>query len=404
MPTINCPRVSQDLRSAAFVQNPYSCYSSWRPSPAVYWQQYNLVCFLSYERVDALLRDKRFGRQILHLRSREQLGWEAPPDHLRAFNDFERNSMLELEGAQHTRLRRLVGKSFVSRQIAALEPLLIAWAHELIDAFPTNGAFDILPGFAQVIPVRAICHLLGAPIADAQTLLDWSHAMVAMYQARRDRSVEDAAVAATQDFSAYLSELLADAASLPPDTLLAQLREQHRAGLLSKAELISTAILLLNAGHEATVHSLANGIKTLLQHYSADALAPALLAAPEAHVEEILRFDPPLHLFTRYALEEVELPEVHLQPGEQIGLLLAAANRDPARYRDPDAFQPQRPPQQHLGFGAGVHFCLGTPLARLELSCALQALCQRRPRLRLADQARYQDSFHFHGLESLMVE
>jgi cytochrome P450 len=159
--------------------------------------------------------------------------------------------------------------------------------------------------------------------------------------------------------------------------------------------LITTAILLLNAGHEATVHAIGNCAKALLEH--------GLNAPSASHIEEALRYDAPLHLFTRYALEDVDYGGIQLRKGETVGLLLGAANRDPARFADPDRFDPSRSPNPHVSFGAGIHFCVGAPLARLELETGLTVLFRRLPRLGITRKARYRDSYHFHGLEALYL-
>jgi len=172
---------------------------------------------------------------------------------------------------------------------------------------------------------------------------------------------------------------------------------------LSDAELISTCVLLLNAGHEATVHQTGNAVKSILDQ-GGD--ARRFFATPElaaASVEEALRFDAPLHMFTRYAYEAVDLGAVTLKPGEQVALLLGAANRDPSAFEVPNEFRPDRADQKNVSFGAGLHFCIGAPLARLELQESLSVLFSRLPELKLNAAPRYRDSYHFHGLESLML-
>ncbi|MGB3553414.1 MAG: cytochrome P450, partial [Jannaschia sp.] len=230
----------------------------------------------------------------------------------------------------------------------------------------------------------------------APDLLRWSNAMVGMYRAGRGRADEDAAATAAAEFTAYL-----DAIFRAPIThsLIAQLLEVERDGTLTRADINATCILLLNAGHEATVHTLGNGIAGLCD--------AGLWGGPVTPplIEEVLRHDPPLHLFTRYALEDAELHGHCFARGEQLGLLLAAANRDPGVYPDPARLDPTRYPDAppHTSFGAGLHFCLGAPLARLELLHAFQALTERCPRLRIVDAPRYADIFHFHGLDRLTV-
>lgn len=309
--------------------------------------------------------------------------------------------MLELEPPRHTRLRSLVLRAFTSRRIAALQPEIESLSHQLIDAFP-SGPFDLLQAFGQPLPVIIIARLLGVPEAMAPDLLRWSNAMVGMYQASRTPAMEAAAVSATAAFVAFLTGYIAERRARPADDLITHLIAAESEGQrLSTEELISTCILLLNAGHEATVHTIGNGVKALLE----GGTSPQLLAseAVEGTVEEILRFDPALHMFTRWAYEDVEVMQHTFQRGDRVALLLAAANRDPGQWDHPDRFQPDRRIKPHASFGAGLHFCVGAPLARLELQTALPILFQRHPGLRLAERPQYADVYHFHGLQRLMV-
>lgn len=183
----------------------------------------------------------------------------------------------------------------------------------------------------------------------------------------------------------------------PGDDLLSELiRAEEQGDELSEDELVTTAVLLLNAGHEATVHAIGNAIKTLLEQNIREGIG-------EGHVEESLRYDAPLHLFTTYALEDLEFEGITLKKGERVGLMLGAANRDPERFPEPDRFVPDRAPNPHVSFGAGIHFCIGAPLARLELQVALPILFERLPKLALSETPRYRNAYHFHGLESLKV-
>ena len=384
-------RLSQSPTDPDFVQNPYPFYDRLRNGgDLAWWEDYGMPCAVSHRAVQALLKDRRFGREV-------PADLAPPiPEHLAPFYAIEAHSMLELEPPRHTRLRGLVLRAFTSGRIAAMRDDITSLTNELIDALPAGGA-DLLPAFCQPLPVIVICRLLGVPESHAPQLLDWSNAMVAMYQARRDRAVEDAAARAASDFQAFLADLVAHRRRNPEDDLLTRLVEAEAEGSrLSTGELTATVILLLNAGHEATVHSLGNGIKALLEQN--------VQIAPETAdrtVEEILRFDPPLHMFTRMAYEEVEVFGHTFRRGDSVALLLAAANRDPATWPDPATFNPARPPATHTGFGGGLHFCVGAPLARLEMSIALPILMQRLPGLRLAEPPRYANLYHFHGLEAL---
>lgn len=390
--------LSLDPVDPVFYNNPYPYYHEVRSKVPVFkWEHYGHWCFARFEDVSALLRDRRFGRQILHVATRDELGWPDAPDHLKPFYAFEQHSLLELEPPVHTRLRGLVNRSFLSRQVERLRPAITSLSNGLIDRLEGQNEADLLTSFATPIPVIVICDLLGVPTDMAQQLLAWSHEMVAMYMARRDRAVEDAAVKATVEFSDFMRRYINERRKAPREDLLSDLiRAEEQGQKLSEDELVTTAILLLNAGHEATVHAIGNGVKCLLEHDIRDGIG-------EGHVEECLRYDAPLHLFTRYALEDIEFAGIKLQKGEEVGLLLGAANRDPVRFADPDTFDPSRDPNPHVSFGAGIHFCVGAPLARLEMQIALPILFQRLPKLELAEQPVYRNAYHFHGLERLRV-
>ncbi|MCW3780854.1 cytochrome P450 [Defluviimonas salinarum] len=389
--------LSQSPTDPAFVQDPYPFYERARAGgPLFFWEDYGLVCATSATAVGAILRDRRFGREVPpEIR-------KPVPDHLAAFYSVEAHSMLELEPPRHTRLRSLVLRAFTSRRIAALAPEIAALSHALIDAFPA-GEVDLLDAFARKLPVIIIARLLGVPEERADDLLAWSNAMVTMYQARRSRATEDAAVAATEAFSAFLRSHVEERRTKPADDLITHLIAAEMEGeTLSTDELIATCILLLNAGHEATVHTLGNGIKALLENgLGAGVLGPDRI---EGTVEEILRYDPPLHLFTRHAYEDIEIAGYTFRRGDEVGCLLAAANRDPRAWDAPERFDPDRPVKPHLTFGAGLHFCVGAPLARLELQTALPILFDRLPGLAIAAPPRYADLYHFRGLERLGVE
>ncbi|MFN0113135.1 MAG: cytochrome P450 [Paracoccaceae bacterium] len=389
-------RLSQSPTDPAFVQDPYPFYEHARAAgPLFFWEDYGIACATSATAVGAILKDRRFGREVPPERRK------PVPDRLAPFHAVEAHSMLELEPPRHTRLRGLVLRAFTSRRIAALGPEIAALSRRLIDALP-GGEFDLLPAFAQKLPVIVIARLLGVPEDRADDLLHWSNAMVAMYQARRTRETEDRAVAAAQDFSAFLRAYVEQRRTRPTDDLITHLIAAEAGGeRLTTDELISTCILLLNAGHEATVHTLGNGVKALLGcRNRAEALAPD---GVEATVEEILRFDPPLHLFTRWAYEDIEVGRHRFRRGDEVGCLLAAANRDPQAWDHPARFDPARTVRANLSFGAGLHFCVGAPLARLELQVALPILFERLPGLRFTEAPRYANLYHFHGLEKMRM-
>ncbi|MDG1376011.1 MAG: cytochrome P450 [Yoonia sp.] len=382
---------AQNPKDPVFVQDPYPFYERCRTAGDLFfWDDYLMACTVSYAATQAALRDKRMGR-------------ECPPEFaptipeaLAPFYAIESNSMLELEPPRHTRLRSLVLRAFTSRTIAALAPDIADLCNNAIDAFP-SAPFDLLTAYAQPVPVRIISRLLSVPESNSDDLLRWSNAMVAMYQARRTPQIEADAVAATKAFSAYIRDYIGHKRKNPGNDLISTLIAANEAGdKLTEDELITTCILLLNAGHEATVHTLGNGVKTLLE-IGHRTISPLV-------VEEVIRHDPPLHMFTRYVYEDMEFYGHALKRGDQIGCLLAAANRDPAAYANPTRFDPARDGPKNASFGGGIHFCVGAPLARLELQIALETLFTRRPDLRLSTPPKYADVYHFHGLERLMVQ
>ncbi|MCT8998333.1 cytochrome P450 [Chelativorans intermedius] len=388
-----------DPHAEAFVQDPYAAYARLHEAArAVYWEDYGMWCLAGFEEVNRALRDRRLGRQL----PAGGTLYDAP--HLKDFAAVEANSMLELEPPAHTRLRTLVNRAFVSRQVERLRPRIAALCHRLIDGFEADGEADLLPAYATPVPITIIAEMLGVPVEMGPQLLEWSHRMVAMYMHGRTRAVEEAANEAARAFAAFIRDCAAERRARPGDDLLSLLVAARESGdRLTEDELVSSTILLLNAGHEATVHQLGNAVATLLAQGGDPRRFFSTPQATAATVEECLRFDPPLHMFTRHAYEAVEVAEgVRLKPGETVGLMLGAANCDPRAFEQPRAFLPARGDQKNVSFGAGIHFCIGAPLARLELQVALDVLFARLPALRLAEAPRYRDTYHFHGLERLL--
>lgn len=401
--------VQLDPRDPGFYNNPYPYYERLRSeAPIFYWEEFGFWCFVNHEDVDALFRDRRFGRQILHLTTRESLGWPPERADLMPFYDVDRYSLLDLEPPDHTRLRSLIQKAFMARQINRLRPRIAQLTYSLINLMEQeikeNGRVNLLSDFATTIPVFIIAELLGVPTEKSDDLLRWSHAMVAMYELARSPEQEKAAVEAAQEFVTYLRQYVARRRQTPQDDLLSRLIESEEEGRrLSEDELISTCILLLNAGHEATVNVIGNGVFDLLQHRSQWDRWCKTPSLTNTAIEELLRFNTPLHLFTRWALEDITYKGHYFPFGTQIALLLGAANRDPAVFKNPDQLDLRRQANPHVSFGGGIHYCIGAPLARLELQTALPILLERLPTLKLIHEPSYRNSYHFHGLDALWV-
>ena len=355
-----------------------------------------MVAVLASNVVQAILKDRRFGREVPPE--------NAPtiPARLKPFYDIESHSMLELEPPKHTRLRRLVLRAFTSRKISSMGTDIEALCHELVDQFP-DESFDLIKYYGQPVPIVVICRLLGVPEDMAPQLLLWSNAMVSMYQARRTLEIEDAAVVASIEFTDFMRSYIEKRRNTPSDDLISELIQAEEDGeKLTVDEMVTTCILLLNAGHEATVHTIGNGVKSFVEQ----GLDPKWTnsEAVENTIEEVLRFDPPLHIFTRYAYEPVEIAGHTFQRGDQIALMLGNAGRDANDWDDPDVFDPSRYNPTHASFGGGLHFCVGAPLARLELQIAMRVLFERCPNLKIAETPEYANLYHFHGLKRLVVQ
>jgi cytochrome P450 len=292
----------------------------------------------------------------------------------------------------------------MARQIERLRSHITQLCHDLIDEMMAHEQVDLLTAYATPIPVTVIAEMLGVPTSMSQSLLAWSHAMVKMYELERTTESEKTAVHAAQEFVAFLRELVAERRKQPQDDLITKLIEVEKAGeVLTEDELISTCILLLNAGHEATVHVIGNGVYALLQQPDQLRRWQRGEVEGETAVAELLRYDTPLHQFNRWVLEDLEFEEHHFHQGTRVALLLGAANRDPAQFLEPDRLDLGRQKNAHVSFGGGIHYCLGAPLARLELQIALPLLLERLPHLQLVEAPQYRNTYHFHGLESLRV-
>ena len=276
-----------------------------------------------------------------------------------------------------------------------------------------KASADLIAAYATPLPVTIIANMLGIDEAMGPQLLDWSHAMVAMYTYGRTRGGRGPGGLGLERIRRlHMRVNCGQGAGRPGDDLLSLLAAAEATRQkLTEDELVSTAVLLLNAGHEATVHQTGNAVKTLLAAFDKPASLFTAKPAAAAIVEEALRFDAPLHMFTRYANQDLELgtafcgaaDKLSLKRGDRIGLMLGAANRDPKAFERPEQFNPGRHDQKNVSFGAGIHFCIGAPLARLELQVSLRVLFERLPNLRLAGTPLYRDTYHFHGLQALNV-
>lgn len=387
--------VEQDPTDPDFVANPYEFYKHVRAfGDFVYWKDYDLPVAVTRHAVEQTLKHPKLGRAVP-----DELRASAP-ERLTAFFDLEEHSLLELEPPDHTRLRRLAMEGLGHNQLALIAPTISQFADELIDAFP-DEPFDLLAAYAQPLTARSITRFLGIGGIHAQQLHAWSGAMVAMYQARRDSVVEDTAAKAAREMTEFVGDFVRIKRKKPSEDFLSQLIAAEDAGRINRSELISTAVLLLNAGQEATAHAIGNAVKTLAGYSERTlALQPENISGT---VEECLRISPPLHLFRRYVYEPVSILGLEFPKSAQIGCLLGSSCRDDAVWPDGDKFDPFRVRCTHQAFGVGLHACAGASLARLEIQIALPALFSRCPDLKIATPPKVANLYHFHGLEKLEI-
>ncbi len=381
---------SLDLTAPEVVADPYPFFAEERRRSGLAWHEPS-ASYLTFDHAtaNAALRDRRLGRI-----------WSdrEPRELLEPFNLLHRHQMMENEPPVHTRLRRLVVGAFSRGHVERLRPRVREIADGLLTEADPAG-FDVVGEYAEPLPVLVIAELLGVPTELAPRLREWSQAIVAMYEPSPSLAVQTAAVAAAEEFSEVVRELARRRAVEPTGDLVSDLvAAQHRGARLTEDEVVASAVLLLNAGHEASVNVFGNGLVALLRH--GDRPAPA---EDPGCVEEMLRFDAGLQLFERTATEPVTLVGVLVEPGQKVAALLGAANRDPAVFDRPDAFDLRRDPNPHLAFGAGLHFCVGAPLARMELAESLGLLLRRMPGLRLVEEPVSRGTFVLRGYRRVAV-
>ena len=383
-----------DLADAAVVADPYPHLAALRSAAPLAWHSGMGVWLASgHAEAGSVLRDRRLGRVF---------GPRIPEADWDTFNWLHADSILDSEPPKHTRLRRLVAGAFGRGHVQRLAPRIQELADGLLADLP-DGEFDVIEHYAEPLPVLVIAELLGVPEADRHHLRPWSQAIVRMYEVDRSPADEAAAREASGAFAAHVEELAAERAKAPGDDLLTDLvTARDGTDRLSAHELVATAVLLLNAGHEASVNGFGNGLHSWLTAPERPRLEVDDDAAVSRMVEEFLRHDSPLHLFERTAKDPAEVAGVALEPGDKVAALLGAANRDPAVFADPDRFDAGRDPNPHLAFGAGIHFCIGAPLARLELEISVRTMLARFPDL-VVVAAERRPTFVLRGFERLVV-
>ena len=384
-----------------FVADPYPQLAELRTHNGPIWhEESQLFLAAKYKDANQVLRTRTLGRIFSP---------KEPEDAWESFNYLHADSILDSEPPKHTRLRGLVMKAFNPKRIEELRPDVERITQRLLQRIEaqlqTNETFDLIADFAEPLPVMVIAELLGFPESDEHLLRPWSQAIVKMYEPSPTEHEKAAARQASDEFAAYVHGLMVERQKDPGSDLISELALVEEQGeKLSARELIATCVLLLNAGHEASVNGFGNGMVAALrtesqwQNLIADPRGMAATA-----VDEFLRFDAPLHLFERTATEDTEVGGVMVPKGKKIAALLGSANRDGAIFENPDELDLSRSPNPHIGFGAGIHFCIGAPLARMEMTTSLPMLLERFPKLELAAEPIRRPTFVLRGYESVSV-
>src|SRR5512133_2644863 len=396
-----------DPSDPGFVEDPYPVLARLRESARVFYDEQRERWFVTrHEDVRACLRDRRLGRNFRHVMSPAEIGVPGLDPRWAAFWATERWSLLWLEPPDHTRIRKLVAAAFTPRSVEALREPARALAHELLEPLAAAGRMELLYDYAQPYSIAVICRMLGVPLDRHRDLLDWSHRMVKMYEFDVPDEAARAANEAAGDFQDYVRALIAERRAHPRGDMVSALVGARVEGeRLAGDEIVSTVIGLLNAGHEASVNTLGNGMLAFARHPEqwrrvVDGTVPAAAAG-----EELIRYDPPLQLFERWVLTgDFSVGDVAIPRGEKVAMLFGAANRDPRVFERPDEFDVGREnAAQHIGFGGGIHVCIGAPLARVELEASLDALRRYWPDFELGEEPRRTGAFVIWGLQGLRL-
>ena len=406
MSDVRGPAGGLDFYDPAFLADPYPALGRLREAtPIVRHPKTGQWMLTRFSDVYETLRDRRLGRSFDHLYNHEELGLPGPDPRWSRFHQHEKWSLLSLEPPDHTRIRKLVSKVFTPRSVNVLAPVIAGISRELIDRCREMGTFDLLADYAQLYSVAVVAEVLGVPRADTQALLDWSHAIVKMYELSSSDELKMRAEVAAGEYIDYTRALIADKRRSPDKRLVSELVAVSDGGdRLSADEIISTTMVLMEAGHEATVNTMGNGMKALLIHRDQwQRLVDGEVDAATA-VEELLRWDSPLQMFERWVLEPgTEIAGRPMAVGEEVAVLFGSAQRDPRRFDEPDRFDISRGDPAHIGFGGGIHFCVGAALARHELAVALADIVANFGDVELAAEPVNHPTFVIRGLTELRL-
>ena len=390
-----------DFNNPTFVADPYEQLKELREFGKPVWHE-GMQIFLAARHSDAndVFRNKSLGR--IFTDKKPDFEWET-------FNWLHSDSILDSEPPKHTRLRSLVAKAFNRNKIEGMRPAVERITQQLLEAIDekvkSGETFDLIADYAEPLPVKIIADLLGFPESEEHLLRPWSQSIVKMYEVNPSEQYQMEAKIAAAEFAEYVRSLAEHRKKNPGQDLITDLAMVEENGeKLNSHELVATCVLLLNAGHEASVNAFGNGMVAALERPDqAELLRKNSRAITDTALEEFMRFDAPLHLFERTATVDTELGGVKIEKGQKIAALIGSANRDSAVFERADEMDLTRDPNPHIGFGAGIHFCLGAPLARLEMSVSLPALWEKYPKMQLDGNPVRRPTFVLRGYESVSI-
>ena len=390
-----------DFNNPTFVADPYEQLKELREFSKPVWHE-GMQIFFAARHSDAndVFRNKSLGR--IFTDKKPDFEWET-------FNWLHSDSILDSEPPKHTRLRSLVAKAFNRNKIEGMRPAVERITQQLLDVIEekvkSGETFDLIADYAEPLPVKIIADLLGFPESEEHLLRPWSQSIVKMYEVNPSEQYQMEAKKAAAEFAEYVRSLAEHRKKNPGQDLITDLAMVEENGeKLNSHELVATCVLLLNAGHEASVNAFGNGMVAALERPDqAELLRKNSRAITDTALEEFMRFDAPLHLFERTATVDTELGGVKIEKGQKIAALIGSANRDSAVFERADEMDLTRDPNPHIGFGAGIHFCLGAPLARLEMSVSLPALWEKYPNMQLAGNPVRRPTFVLRGYESVSI-
>lgn len=384
-----------------FVADPYPKLKQLRMNNGPVWHE-DMQMFLAAKHVDAndVFRNKALGR--IFTPKTPEFDWEI-------FNWLHADSILDSEPPKHTRLRSLVAKAFNRQKIEGMRPSVERITEKLLKAIDekvkSGQPFDLIADYAEPLPVKIIADLLGFPESEEHLLRPWSQAIVKMYEVNPSLQYQDEAKKAGREFAEYVRGLAEQRKKSPGQDLISELATVEEGGeKLNMQELVATCVLLLNAGHEASVNAFGNGMVAVLERpEQAQLLREKPRELTNTALEEFMRFDAPLHLFERTATADTQIGGVEIKQGQKIAALIGSANRDETVFTSAELMDITRDPNPHIGFGAGIHFCLGAPLARLEMSVSLPALWEKYPGMEISTKPVRRPTFVLRGYESVFI-